>query len=86
VAARHRQDPPDAAALLRPRDQRHLRACANFDIPKKTADVTVDSEVRNDSGERATVSLSVAIVDHRGQIRARFESDPVAMQMAKEKS
>jgi beta-galactosidase len=56
---------------------------ANFDIPKKTADITVDSEVRNDSGERATVSLSVAIVDHRGQIRARFESDPVAIANAR---
>jgi beta-galactosidase len=59
---------------------------ANFDIPKKTADITVDSEVRNDSGERATVSLSVAIVDHRGQIRARFESDPVAIANGETKS
>ena len=52
---------------------------ANFDIPKKTADITVDSEVRNDSGERATVGLSAVIVDHRGQVRARFEGDPVDM-------
>jgi len=50
---------------------------ASFDIAKKTADITVDSEVRNDSGERATVSLSVVIVDHRGQTRVEFESDPV---------
>ena len=49
---------------------------ANFDIAKKTADITVDSEVLNDSGERATVSLSVVIVDHRGQIRAQFGADP----------
>ncbi len=59
---------------------------ANFDIPKKTADITVNSEVRNDSGERAAVSLSVVIVDHRGQIRARFESDPVAIANGEKKS
>ena len=50
---------------------------AKFDIPKRTADITIDSEIRNDSGERATADLSVVIVDHRGQIRARFESDRV---------
>ncbi len=60
-----------------------LEACGvyvhadNFDIPKKYAAVTVDSEVRNDSGQRAAVGLSVVIVDHRGQIRTRFESHPV---------
>ena len=48
---------------------------ANFDIPRKTADITVDSEVRNDSGERATVGLSAMIVNHCGQIRAQFDSD-----------
>jgi len=52
---------------------------ANFDIPKKTADITVDSEVRNESGDRATVGLSVAIVDRSGMVRARFEGDPVDM-------
>ena len=52
---------------------------ANFDIPKETADVTVDSEVRNESGDRATVGLSVEIVDHSGMVRARFDGDPVDM-------
>ena len=52
---------------------------ANFNIPNKTADVTVDSEVRNESGDRATVGLSIVIVDRSGQIRARFEGDPVDM-------
>ncbi len=52
---------------------------ANFDIAKKTADVTVDAEVHNTSGDRATVGLSVAIVDHSGNIRAQFEGDPVDM-------
>jgi beta-galactosidase len=52
---------------------------ANFDIAKKTADVTVDAEVHNASGDRATVGLSVAIVDHAGRVRAQFDGDPVDM-------
>ncbi len=52
---------------------------ANFNIPEKTADITVNSEVFNDSGERATVRLSVAIVDRAGQLCASFEADPVDM-------
>src|ERR1017187_8224755 len=52
---------------------------ANFDISKKTADVTVDAEVHNASGDRATVGLSVAIVDHEGHVRAHFDGDPVDM-------
>jgi beta-galactosidase len=52
---------------------------ANFDIPKNTADVTVDAEVHNASGDRATVGLSVAIVDHEGHVRAQFDGDPIDM-------
>jgi beta-galactosidase len=52
---------------------------SNFDIAKKTADVTVEAEVHNASGDRATVGLSVAIVDHTGQVRAQFDGDPVDM-------
>jgi beta-galactosidase len=52
---------------------------ANFNIPKKYADVTVDSEVRNGSGDRATVGLTVAIVDHSGKVCAQFDGDPVDM-------
>src|ERR1017187_3545573 len=51
----------------------------NFDIPKKSAEVTVDSEVRNDSGDRVTVGLSEAIVDRSGQVHARFDGNPVDM-------
>ena len=50
-----------------------------FDIPKKYADVTVESEVRNESGERATVGLTAVIVDQNGQVRAHFDGDPVDM-------
>jgi beta-galactosidase len=52
---------------------------ANFDIPKKNADVTVDAEVCNASGDRATVALSAVIVDRDGRVRARFEGEPVDM-------
>jgi beta-galactosidase len=51
----------------------------NFNIAKKTADVTVEAEVHNASGDRATVGLSVAVVDHAGRVRAQFDADPVDM-------
>jgi beta-galactosidase len=51
----------------------------NYDIAHKSADVTVDAEVVNNSGDRATVGLSVAIVDHAGNVRAEFDGDPVDM-------
>src|ERR1022692_291574 len=52
---------------------------SNFNIAAKTADVAVDSEVRNASGDRATVALTAVIVDAAGQIRAKIEGDPVDM-------
>ena len=52
---------------------------ANFDLAAKSANVTVESEVRNASGDRATVALSAVIVDHDGRVRARFAGDPVDM-------
>jgi beta-galactosidase len=51
----------------------------NFNIAKKAADITVESEVHNTSGDRATVGLSVAIVGHDGQLCAHFDADPVDM-------
>ncbi|MGD0887744.1 MAG: sugar-binding domain-containing protein [Acidobacteriaceae bacterium] len=51
----------------------------NFNIAKKTADVTVDAEVHNTSGDRATIGLSAVVVDHNGHVRAQFEGDPVDM-------
>src|SRR5580698_1709876 len=51
----------------------------NFNIPKKTAEVTVEAEVKNGSGDRATVGLSVAIVDQQGRVHAQFDGDPVDM-------
>ena len=52
---------------------------ANFNIPAATADITVESEVRNASTDRATVGLSAFIVDSNGQLSAHFDGDPVDM-------
>src|ERR1017187_4114471 len=52
---------------------------ASIDIAGKSADVTVESEVRNASGDRATVALSAVIVDHKGQVRVRFDGNSVDM-------
>jgi beta-galactosidase len=51
----------------------------NFNIASKTADVAVESEVRNGSGDRATVGMTAIIVDHAGKVCAQFDSDPVDM-------
>jgi beta-galactosidase len=52
---------------------------ANFNIAGKSADVTIESEVKNESGDRATVELSAAIVDQSGRVRARFDGDSTDM-------
>jgi beta-galactosidase len=52
---------------------------ANFNIAGKSADVTVESEVRNSSGDRATVELSAVIVDHSGKVRSRLGGSSVDM-------
>jgi beta-galactosidase len=41
--------------------------------------VTVESEVRNASGDRATVELSAVIVDPNGQVRAQLDGTSVDM-------
>lgn len=50
-----------------------------FDIPGKSTDVTVESQVQNSSGDRATVDLSVVIVDRAGHVAVRFDGDSVDM-------
>ena len=52
---------------------------SNFNVGRKTADITVEAEVHNASGDRATVELSVAIIDNAGKVCAQFEGDPVDM-------
>jgi beta-galactosidase len=51
----------------------------NYNIGAKTADLTVEAEVKNGSGDRATVGLTAVVVDHQGQVHARFDADPVDM-------
>jgi beta-galactosidase len=51
----------------------------NYNIPAKTCDVTVESQVKNASGDRQTVMLSVAIVDKDGVVRAKFDGEPLDM-------
>jgi beta-galactosidase len=51
----------------------------NFAIAKKTADITVESQVKNGSGDRATVGLSVVVVDADGKVVAQFDGEPVDM-------
>jgi beta-galactosidase len=52
---------------------------SNFDLANSAADITIDSEVRNASTDRATVALSAFIVDDTGQLRAQFDGEPVDM-------
>jgi beta-galactosidase len=51
----------------------------NYDIARKTVDLTIEAEVHNGSGDRATVGLSAVVVDHKGQVCAQFDGDPVDM-------
>ncbi|HTY86458.1 MAG TPA: glycoside hydrolase family 2 TIM barrel-domain containing protein [Candidatus Acidoferrum sp.] len=48
---------------------------SNFDIKNKTCDVHVESQVRNESGDPQSVTLSVAVVDANGKVCATFESE-----------
>jgi beta-galactosidase len=45
----------------------------NIDVKNKTADVTVESQVRNESGAPATIALSAVVVDADGVVRARID-------------
>jgi beta-galactosidase len=47
----------------------------NFNLQERTADVTVEAQVRNESGDFAAIALSTVVVDAGGVVRARFEGD-----------
>jgi beta-galactosidase len=51
----------------------------NYNIPQKTTDVTIESEVRNDSPSAANVAISAVVVGQDGRIRARLESGSTAV-------
>ncbi len=48
----------------------------SIDLTKKTADVKVEAEVVNETGDYASIVLSVVVVDAEGSVRARFEGEP----------
>ena len=47
----------------------------NISLAEHTTDVAVQSQVHNASAESSTVVLTTVIVDHDGQVRAKFDSD-----------
>ena len=48
---------------------------ANFSISDKTCDINVESQVKNESGDQKSITLSVMVVNTNGDICARFSSD-----------
>jgi beta-galactosidase len=51
----------------------------NHDIAKRTAEITVDSEIRNALPDRATAELSAIVVDHEGNTVASLDGNTVDM-------
>ncbi len=47
----------------------------NYDIPGKTAEVHVESQVRNESAANAALALSEVVVDADGVVRAQFNGE-----------
>ncbi len=50
---------------------------SNFSIKDKTCDVNVESQVRNETGDPQSITLSVSVIDADGNVRATFQSDAV---------
>ena len=48
---------------------------AKIDVARRTAEVNVEAQVRNESGDYASVTLSAVVVDAAGVVRARFEGN-----------
>jgi len=48
---------------------------SNFDIKNNICDVNVESQVRNESGDQQSITLSVSVVDADGKVCAKFDSD-----------
>jgi beta-galactosidase len=48
---------------------------SNFSIKDKTCDVNVESQVKNESGDQASITLSAVVVDADGKVCAKFTSD-----------
>lgn len=48
---------------------------ANISIGDKACDVNVESQVRNESGDQESITLSVVVVDADGTVRAKFSGE-----------
>ncbi|HTV63124.1 MAG TPA: DUF4982 domain-containing protein [Verrucomicrobiae bacterium] len=48
---------------------------SNFSISNRTCDVNVESQVRNESGDQQSITLSVVVVDASGNVCAQFQGD-----------
>ena len=48
---------------------------SKFSIGNKTCDVTIESQVRNESGDQQSITLSAVVVDADGVVRAKFQSE-----------
>jgi len=48
---------------------------SNFSIQNKTCDVSVEAQVRNESGDHQNTTLSAVVVDADGVVRATLEGD-----------
>lgn len=54
----------------------------NINVKAKTADIHVESEIRNESGETKDMSLEVVLVDSNGKTAASFKSDTISVKPA----
>jgi beta-galactosidase len=48
---------------------------SNFDIQNRTCDVNVESQVRNESGDQQSITLSAVVVDTNGKVCATLPGD-----------
>jgi beta-galactosidase len=48
---------------------------SNFSISNRTCNVNVESQVRNESGDQQSITLSVVVVDASGNVCAQFQGD-----------
>ena len=48
---------------------------SNFSIKDKTCDVNLEAQVRNESGDQQSITLSAVVVDADGKVCAKFSND-----------
>ena len=52
---------------------------SNFSIRDKTCDVNIESQVKNESGDQQSITLSAVVVDMAGKVCAKFSSDALGL-------